>query len=391
VLLRLPLLLAALWLLAMTWPPEWWQHSRLPRTGVAYRVSRESGPAVIVLPGYHLPQQFLDDPAYELHRRGFRAVTLDLNRTADPTAAIAELLERFPDAGFYSHSGSVTPTVEAVARTGKGRALVLLGFDPSGRRARPALPDVLLAFGRYDDYLSEAEMLQALASTGGPRPERAGQTVGDGRQRRRLVISPSSAHGGEPFDPFLLEAAAHWLGEPQPTQGIPYSLRHLGWVTVGALLPLPLWACGMLGLAVPLAGTTALLRRGGALLGRHLAAAVAAGLLATWLLHPLQADWALTVAATFLLYVPSQCAGILAERQPQHLLPLLLAAWLPGTKVCQGWLRRWTATCATRPARAVALALAVAGLAQPLEAVRSLSVAVALYMALLAAISPRAS
>ncbi len=351
---RLSLLLAAAWVLWMTWPPEWSENARLPSSQVAYRTMPGKGPWVICLPGYWLNQQYLDDPAYELHRRGFSVATLDLNRTSDPTGAVAQLLARLPDASVYAHSGSVTPTVEAAARTGKARALVLLGFDPTGRRDRPPLPQVLLGFGKFDDYLSEQEMRRALASTG---------------PSGKLFLSPASAHGGEPFDPILLEESARWLAtEPLQPGGVPYALRHAAWMIAAAVTApfLPAWGWALVGLFVPLAGAAGLLARGGSLVARHLAAAAGAGLVATWLLHPLDPSWALTVALTFVLYLPSECAGVLAERQPQHLVPLLLACWLPALPLPQQWLRRFTAFSKTRPVRFAGLVCAAAAFFQPL-------------------------
>lgn len=363
-LIRLALLLVAVCVLGLTWPPAWEPSPPLARTIPG------KGPWVICLPGYWLPQQFMDDPAYELHRRGFSVATLDLNRTPDPTRAVAELLYQLPDASVYAHSGSVTPTVEAAARTGQGRALVLLGFDPTGARNRPPLRHVLLGFGKFDDYLSEAEMRRALAATG----------------PGKLYVSPASAHGGEPFDPFLLEEGARWLATgPLEPAGVPYTLRHVAWMTAAAVtapfLPPLVWA--LVGVFVPLAGAAGLLARGGKLVGLHLAALAVAGLVAAWLLHPLDPAWALTVALTFGLYLPAQCAGTLAERQPQHLVPLLLVCWLSALPLLQGWLRRWTAFSQTGAVRWVALVLAVAALFQPL------ALALPLYLLVLTALPVR--
>lgn len=377
VLLALGCLLAV-----MTWTGGTWSRQLLPRSGVEARLLvRPGAPFVIVLPGYHLPPQFVDDPALEFYRRGFSVATLDLNRSSRPEQAVAELIEVLPEpVGIFAHSGAVTPTATAAAGNERVGGVVLLGFHPGGGKNRAAIPNVMLAFGTFDDSLNLTEQIAALKDTGGPAVSEPGIQVGDFGQgtARELFLSSYSQHGGEPFDPVLQAAGARWLSSA------------LRWKAGSALWPAGLWHVGvaMLGVALALLAPA-----------RALPALTLAALWASLVLHPLGPwSFALTslgrqvapilalrhTAALFLgvqvalalayirseprpdswlhfyaavqlyqwLYLPSQAAGLAAAWQSRLALPFweclatlgLLQLLLPRLR---DWLERWTRTCDT--------------------------------------------
>ncbi|MEW6279311.1 MAG: hypothetical protein AB1758_11850 [Candidatus Eremiobacterota bacterium] len=390
------LLVAAVACLAVLWltrVPGSWQVVQLPHSDIQARLKPHGeAPWVVVLQGYFLPPHFVDDAALEFWRRGFSVATLDLNRAQRPRVPLAELVGRLPGpVGIYAHSGSVTPTVEVASGNADVAAVVLLGFHPGLRRDMPPPRNVMLAFGIFDDYITPAEMLQALKDTKGAVPAAPGEVAGDfaDGSARKLVLSPFSQHGGEPYDPLLQEEAVAWLGEAlhfrsSARPGLPLGMGSLAlfWLGTVAGLALPrrlevaaaLALLTLVGVLHPAPGLTALaifvLRfvPGAALHAVSLAVGLNSGLTAAWFGAERGGsfgEWLRVLGLYEVLYMPSQAAGWLSAWGESRAWPLWAAAafWLGLLAVTrlaperlEDWDRRWRRTCRHPVAWAVAAA-----------------------------------
>lgn len=146
----------------------------------------------------------------ESYRRGFSEEE-NLTNAEAAIAYLRSLPERFDGArlGVGGHSMGAATALALAAQAPDLRVTVDLGMSAPATPTVP--PNLFMGIGLYEQFHSPGVMRQMLQ-------EATGQAIAPGEQAgefsegtaRKLVISPTTDHVGEPFDPVLIREALQW-------------------------------------------------------------------------------------------------------------------------------------------------------------------------------------
>ena len=220
-------------------------------------------PTIILWHGVNSSKEMMEPLAVELARQGFAAIAFDAGGFGESYARPFSLEENLKDAsvvfdyvkqhperfdrlhlGMGGHSMGAATAIAFGSETADSdqiRVTIALGMSAEISRKRPA--NLLMGIGLYEEFHSPAAMRETLQQGTGEATQEF-QLKGDFQdgEARKLVISSTSNHLIEPFDPTLIQEAVAWsvraFGLPERSVLLTMPFVIWGWflIFIGSVL-----------------------------------------------------------------------------------------------------------------------------------------------------------
>jgi dienelactone hydrolase len=203
-------------------------------------------PVMMLWHGVNSTKEFMEPLGIELAREGIAALAFDSGGSGESYSralsdtdnvadaqAVMDFIQAHPEQfdttriGIAGHSMGGKIALTLASEDNRYKVTVVWGM--SGL-ATPIVPsNLLLGIGLYDDFHPPSLMREMLETA-------TGKTIFEQQQSgdfakgtaRKLVISPTANHPGEPYDIYLIKQSVDWVKQ---SFGIPFSTKPLvvGW------------------------------------------------------------------------------------------------------------------------------------------------------------------